>query len=202
MSDIDATRSLAARRLMILYWVRAVFAVLWVTLLLVAPTQGTALRGPGIAIAALLVIYPLSDIVATFFDIRATPTVGWRTQYLNIAFGLAATVGIAIGISISWTAISIVFGLWAIGAGAAMLVIATFRRRLVGGQIMMILSAIGSIFGGLGFVSYATPSATGATLAQYSIGGAFFYVLGAFLLTETAGRVRRTVVEAIRNPGG
>lgn len=201
MTAVHDVRRTASRRLTIVYVVRAVFGVAWIALLLASPIHGTTPAGPGIALAALLTIYPMSDVVATVFDVRATPDVGRRIQFVNIAFGLAATAGIAAGIAISWSVISVVFGLWAIAAGFTMLVVAILRRRLVGGQLMMILSAVGSIFGGLGFVVFTDPASTVSTLAVYCEGGAFFYLIGALLLTSVADRVKNSVLAIIQGAG-
>ena len=197
LSDVkDRVQKNPARRLKYLYLVRMVFAVAWVITLTLLPIAAQKGEYPDLIAAALLVIYPVSDVIATIFDIRATPSIARVAQRINLVAGILTAVGIAVASLSSWGAVSFIFGFWAIASGAVMLIVAIRRRRIVGGQWMMILSAVGSIAGGLGFLQYLGGQLTITTLETYSEGGAFFYLISALLLTRLGTNLSRAVQQA------
>ena len=91
----------------------------------------------------------------------------------------------------SLAAAIVVFGLWAILTGAIMIFLAVGRLRLLRGQWLMIISGAGSVFAGVTFTNFTGSTAAGlAALAQYSAGGAVWYLLSALWLS-LPGRARR-----------
>ena len=179
-----------ARSLRTLYFTRAVFSAIWVTLVFVlASTVTTGARPTAIAVV-LLTIYPVWDAVATFFDVRATAAAtSHLPQYLNIAIGLLAAVGILLAIGTGLTPTLIVFGVWACISGAVQLYLGLRRRRPIGGQWPMIISGGLSVLAGISFiVTSGAPKTSLTTLAGYSAFGAFWYLVGAFLLIRAARR--------------
>ncbi|MDQ1571312.1 MAG: hypothetical protein QOF79_1986 [Actinomycetota bacterium] len=173
-----------------LYFVRAAFSVIWVTFVFVLASTLTTETKPSVAAIVLLTIYPLWDVAATVFDIRATPAASTHIpQYLNIAFGAIAAVGILISTLTSLTPALIVFGAWAFASGAIQLVLGLRRRKPVGGQWPMIISGGLSVLAGISFAATASAPKTGlTTLAGYSAFGAFWYLVGALLLIRAARR--------------
>jgi hypothetical protein len=207
-SAAAAARGRSARSLALLYLFRAVFSAVWIAV--VASLASAAAPGAALSTLAsvLLVIYPLSDAVATVFDLRAAPG---RTQYANLVVSLAATAGVVIALPYGLAPAITVFGVWAIASGAIMVVVALRRqslgrqslgrqslgrrslgrrslgRRSLGGQWPMIVSGAGSVLAGITFVGWAGSSTAGLdTLAQYSAGGALWYLLAAIWLLWSA----------------
>jgi uncharacterized membrane protein HdeD (DUF308 family) len=152
----------------------------------------TASSGPTAVAIVLLAIYPAWDAVATFIDARGTRNAGSHlAQYLGIAFGLLATVGIIAVSRLGLTAMLVVFGVWASLSGAVQLTLALRRRKPVGGQWPMIISGGLSVLAGISFIATAaTPSTSLTTIAGYSAFGAFWYLFGAILLIRAVRRAR------------
>jgi uncharacterized membrane protein HdeD (DUF308 family) len=76
-----------------------------------------------------------------------------------------------------------VFGAWAIVSGGIQLALAVRRRRTLGGQGLMIISGAGSVAAGTTFIHWTGSSGAGlVALAQYSAGGAVWYLLAALWL--------------------
>ncbi|HEX4444685.1 MAG TPA: DUF308 domain-containing protein [Galbitalea sp.] len=174
-----------------LYFIRAGFSVVWVTLVfLLASTVTTATSPTAIAIV-LLVIYPVWDAVATFLDARATPSApSHLAQYVGILVGLAAAVVLLI-VAAGLTPMLIVFGAWASVSGAVQLTLALGRRKPVGGQWPMIISGGLSVLAGISFIVTASaPRTSLTTIAGYSAFGAFWYLLCAILLIGAVRRAR------------
>ena len=171
-----------------LYFTRTVFSAIWVTLVFVlASTVTTGARPTAIAVV-LLTIYPAWDAVATFFDVRATAAAtSHLPQYLNIAIGLLAAVGILLAIGTGLTPALIVFGVWACISGAVQLYLGLRRRRPIGGQWPMIISGGISVLAGGVFIATASayhPALTSAI--AYVIPGAIFFLISAIRLGRPA----------------
>ncbi len=156
-----------------LYFVRFGFAVVWAALLFLTKSD----LGPvGIA---LLVLYPLFDVVAAVVDARSSRD---TALYVNIAISLLAAVGLAIAGAAGIPAVLRVWGAWAIVAGLVQLFVAV-RRRGMGGQWPMILSGGISVLAGSSFIvmaSGANPSF--ANLAGYATVGGIFFLVSALRL--------------------
>ena len=171
----------------VLYLLRVGFSVVWVALVSVLASSAAS-GAPGALAGILLVCYPVSDVVATVYDLRANHMARARwPQQLNLVAGVAAAGGILVTLLASLAAAITVFGIWAIVSGTIMAVLAVRRRRALSGQWLMIISGAGSIFAGITFVGWTGASGTGlAVLAQYSAGGALWYLLAGLWLLRSA----------------
>jgi uncharacterized membrane protein HdeD (DUF308 family) len=195
MSDISVASGVGetARSLRTLYFVRVVFSVVWVVLVFSLASSALGGSTPSLVAGILLVVYPVWDVIATFFDIRANRTsTSPLPQYVNIVFGLAAAVAMIIALPIGGlTPAIIVFGVWAFVSGAVQLFLAIRRRRSLGGQWPMIVSGGLSVVAGISFVVMAGSPTTGlTTLAGYSAFGAFWYLVTAIWLTRSVRMAR------------
>ena len=175
-----------------LYFIRAGFSAVWVTLAFLLASTVTTATSPTAVAVVLLVIYPVWDAVATFLDARATPSApSHLAQYLGIVAGLAAAVGLLIAVGGGLMPMLIVFGAWASVSGAVQLTLALGRRKPVGGQWPMIISGGLSVLAGISFIVTASaPRTSLTTIAGYSAFGAFWYLLCAILLIRAVRRTR------------
>src|SRR5215213_11590654 len=158
-----------------LYFIRAVFSILWVTAMFLV-----GIPTPQIG-AFLLVIYPAWDAIATFIDIRAQRDTHVQiAQYLNAVSSTLATVALGIARNSNLSSMIIIFGIWALLAGLIQLFVGLNRRRELGGQWAMILSGAQSGIAGVAFIIMAnTPSMGLSSLAGYSAFGAFYFLVSA-----------------------
>jgi uncharacterized membrane protein HdeD (DUF308 family) len=171
-----------ARALYTLYVVRAFFSVAWVSLVLLFAKSSPPLT------AALLLLYPAWDVLATFGDMRANRGAGsLRLQYVNIVVGSLTTLAVGLTLRSGTPAVLVVFGVWAGLTGLIQLLLGLRRRRLLGGQWPMILSGGQSVLAGVSFVLTAHDPAKGVlNLAGYSAFGAFYFLLAALRLRSAA----------------
>jgi uncharacterized membrane protein HdeD (DUF308 family) len=163
-----------------LYFVRAVFSLVWVSLVFLFAKSSPTLT------AALLLLYPAWDVLATFGDIQANRGAGsLLPQYVNIAVGTATTVAVGLALRMGIPAVLIVYGVWAGLTGLIQLVLGLRRRHQLGGQWPMILSGGQSVLAGISFVVTAHDPTKGImNLAGYSAFGAFYFLLAAFRLRK------------------
>jgi uncharacterized membrane protein HdeD (DUF308 family) len=125
--------------------------------------------------------------VATASDVRSSRVAAGWTQRLNLAMDIAAAVAILAAVQSSLAAAITAFGVWAIVTGAVMIYLAVRRQRPLGGQWPLIISGAGSVLAGTTFVGWTGSAAAGlGALAQYSAGGAIWYLLTALWLTRAA----------------
>ena len=209
MTDpITATTSATpgAARVSRLFLLRAVTALIWAGLLVAAVSSTGSFTPqqaiPGFAVA-LLIVYPLIDVLASVIDARsarsgANGSVG--TQLFNAAIGLTATAAIAVAASHGADAILRVFGSWALLTGLIQLGLAVARRRhSTVGQVPMILSGSISTLVGIGFIVMAGKSELNlSNLAGYATAGAVFFLISAWRLrsrSATAERATETRVD-------
>lgn len=172
-----------------LYLIRAVVALVWAGLLVAALSSSGSLTPqesiPAFAIA-LLIIYPLIDVIATLLDVRS----GRRdvpksatAQLINAAISTAATVGMAIAASHGADAVLRVFGTWALLTGIIQLILAIIRRRNTTGQLPMIISGTISTVAGAAFIGMAGQNKLKLlNLAGYAAAGAVFFLISAWRL--------------------
>jgi uncharacterized membrane protein HdeD (DUF308 family) len=167
-----------------LYFARFGFAILWAALVALTATTLNA------ASIALLVIYPLFDVVAAVVDHRTSGANGPRVLlYVNMALSLLTAVGVAVAATSAIPGILRVWGVWAITAGLVQLFVAVRRYRL-GGQWAMILSGGISTFAGTGFILMASgPNASLTGLAGYATLGGTFFLVSALRLRQRASKV-------------
>jgi hypothetical protein len=188
--QIHSTESV--RSLRNLYFVRAVFQVIWA-----ATVLSTVRTQPQVA-SVLLIVYPLWDVACTLYDLKASrPAGSARTsQVVNALLGSATALGMALTV-FSQPAYSIaIFGAWAFGAGLLQLIAGLIRRKQLGGQWAMILSGAQSTAAGIAFVlgglagNFHTKDMGG-----YAIFGAIYFLIGGILLSR---KLSQRVVEPIR----
>ncbi len=170
-----------ARFLRKLYFLRASFSIVWVILVAVL-AKGNA----GIAMV-LFIIYPAWDAVATFLDIKASPSTASKTpQYINAGISIITTIAVIAALQKGIYGAFIVFGAWAILTGLIQLILGLRRRKQLGGQWPMIISGGQSVLAGGAFIAMAhDPNAGVSTLAGYAAFGAFYFILTAIRLSKT-----------------
>jgi uncharacterized membrane protein HdeD (DUF308 family) len=185
------------RSLRNLYLCRVAFSALWVSLVysLGVPTS------QGLTVSAfaglLLVAYPISDLTATIVDLRAAATGQSTTwpQRVNAGVGAVAAITIGIAALVGLTSAMNVFAGWAIVSGIIQLTVGARRLGRLRGQWLMIISGAGSIFAGTTFIGWNHSAADALhVLAQYSIGGAVWYLLTAIWLTRPLTQATKTVL--------
>jgi uncharacterized membrane protein HdeD (DUF308 family) len=170
-----------ARSLRKLYFLRAGFSIVWVILVATLAKTNTAIA------TVLFIIYPAWDVIATYFDIQANPSVADKTpQYVNAAISIATTIGVILALQKGIPQALIVFGAWAILTGLIQLILGLRRRKQLGGQWPMIISGGQSMLAGGAFIAMAhAPNQGITTLAGYAAFGAFYFLLTAFRLSKT-----------------
>jgi uncharacterized membrane protein HdeD (DUF308 family) len=179
--NVSAEAAETARSLRQLYFIRAGFSIIWVTLVLALAKVNT-----GIA-SILFIIYPAWDAIATYFDIKANPPLASRVpQYVNAAISIITAVAVILAMQKGIPEALVVFGVWAILTGLIQLILGLRRRRLLGGQWPMIISGGQSMLAGVSFIAMAhAPNAGITTLAGYAAFGAFYFMLTAIRLSKT-----------------
>ena len=170
-----------AQALRTLYFVRAAFSIVWVSLVFLFAKSSPTLT------AALLLLYPAWDVLATFGDIQANRGTGsLLPQYVNIAVGGVTTVAVGLALRTGIPAVLIVYGIWAGLTGLIQLVLGLQRRHQLGGQWPMMLSGGQSVLAGISFIVTAHDPTKGVmNLAGYSAFGAFYFLLAAFRLRKS-----------------
>ena len=195
VSATSTTSTAASRATGRLYLVRAVIAVIWAGLFAAALSSTGTLTAdsdlPGFAVA-LLILYPVIDVVASLLDVRTQRASGKpgavKTQLVNAAISTIAAVGLSAAAADGPASVLRVFGAWALVSGLIQLALAVTRlRRGTAGQWPMILSGAQSALIGTTFVLAATKTEIHlGNLNGYPVGGAIFYLFSAFRLYRTA----------------
>ena len=165
---------------------RGVIAIVWAAVF--AATSQSLTSDVSVGAGVLLVIYPLIDVVGSLLDARGQHGPAKQTLLANAA--LSAVAAIALGIAATGTTADAltVFGVWAIVAGAAQLVVALRRRAAFGKQWPMRLAGAGSILIGVAYViAAAGDDPKLSQLAIYAATGGIDFIIEAWLL----GRRRR-----------
>ncbi|MFJ1997362.1 hypothetical protein [Streptomyces asiaticus] len=175
-----------------LYLIRIAFSLIWVALVLTTSASLVSADRPTAIAAVLLIVYPLWDVIATLLERRmaGTGSATNRVSSINMALGLAATAGMTIAVFSTIGRALLVFGAWALLAGAVQLVVAIRRRRIVGAQWPMIISGGQSVLAGA-TVAATSASATSSlsTVAGYSAFGAFWFLVSVIALSIRGRRV-------------
>ncbi|NEW75541.1 hypothetical protein [Streptomyces rhizosphaericus] len=175
-----------------LYLIRIAFSLIWVALVLTTSASLVSTDRPTAIAAVLLIVYPLWDVIATLLERRmaGTGSATNRVSSINMALGLATTAGMIIAVFSTVGRALLVFGVWALLAGAVQLIVAIRRRRTVGGQWPMIISGGQSVLAGA-TVAATSASATSSlsTVAGYSAFGAFWFLVSVIALSIRGRRV-------------
>ncbi|MBB5056669.1 hypothetical protein HDF16_001354 [Granulicella aggregans] len=180
MSTTASNEQLQTLSLRNLYFTRTVVQLLWAGTVL-----AVAVSNPALA-AGLLILYPLWDVACTLYDLRSsTRTIAGppTAQYVNLALGVLAALGIALTVFKSPQQAVVTFGAWAAAAGLAQLAVGISRRKQLGGQWAMILSGLQSTAAGAAFILGGLHDKTHIKdLGGYAIfGGVYFLIAGFFL---------------------
>jgi len=180
LTSITPAPAQTAQALRTLYLVRTAFSLVWVSLIFLFAKTSPTLT------AALLLLYPAWDVLATFGDIRANRGAGsLLPQYVNIGISSLTTLAVGLALGSGMPAVLNVFGVWAGLTGLIQLLLGLRRRRQLGGQWPMILSGGQSVLAGVSFIVTAHDPATGIfNLAGYSAFGAFYFLLAALRLRK------------------
>ncbi|MFE4172320.1 DUF308 domain-containing protein [Streptomyces sp. NPDC056909] len=180
------------------YLLRVVFSLVWVALVLTTSASLVSRDEPTVIAAVLLVVYPLWDAIATLLERRMAGTgtgtgtgtdtgtgtgTTNRVTVVNIALGLATTIGMIIAVFSTIGTALLVFGIWALLSGAIQLVVAIRRRRAVGAQWPMIISGGQSVLAGAVLAGMSASATSGlSTVAGYSAFGAFWFLVSVIAL--------------------
>ena len=169
-----------------LYFTRAAFSIVWVTLV------STVAKTNAAAATVLFIIYPAWDAVATFFDINANPPSANKTpQYVNVGISILTTIAVIIALQKGIPEALIVFGVWAFGTGLIQLFLGLRRRKQFGGQWPMILSGGQSMAAGIIFIITShMPNQGLSTLGGYSAVGAIYFLLSAIWLGKAIRKLQ------------
>jgi uncharacterized membrane protein HdeD (DUF308 family) len=187
MTTIDT--QLAARPLRTLYLTRFGFAIAWAVLLLVSSTALDTAPTLGPLTAVLLVVYPLFDLAAAVVDHRSSHSTAAPSTLLvvNMVLSLLAAIGLVLAVRTGASSVLVVWGLWAITAGAVQLVVGVGRRAL-GGQWAMIAAGGISVLAGASFLAQSRGAGSVTALGGYAVLGGIFFLLSALRLRRVAGR--------------
>jgi uncharacterized membrane protein HdeD (DUF308 family) len=171
----DVTRRIAI--------VRAGVALIWAAAFVIAVGDEIPRTGSDVTFAAsaLLVLYPLIDVIASLAEAQRVPKQSQGVLRANAAISLVAAValgGAAFGADAG--AVLVAFGAWAVVSGAIQLGVAIRRRRDGGREVPMILSGGLSAVVGVGFIAASQGNdAHLANLGGYAAFGAVLYLLWA-----------------------
>ena len=184
------------RSLRNLYVVRTAFQVVWA-----AAVIATAIKQPVVA-AVLFVLYPLWDVACTIYDLNTASRSGsaHTSQTVNALLGVGAAIGIGVTVFRQPIYSVAIFGAWAFGAGLLQLVVGLIRRRQAeGGQWAMILSGGQSMLAGIAFfLGGLYDKRHIKDVGGYAIFGAFYFLIGAILLTRKMSQVPKSVTASAR----
>lgn len=169
-----------------IYFLRFAFALTWALILLATKPD----LGP--LLTVLLVIYPLVDAAAVYWQVRSegrasTPRV---VETINVAASVVVAIAVGIASTMSVAATLGVWGAWAALSGLSQLITAV-RRRSAGGQIPQMFSGGISVLAGISFLVQASNGADSlAGIGGYAILGGLFFLASAIRLSVVlrAGR--------------
>ena len=174
-----------------IYLVRGLVALAWSATFALVHTPLTGF------VVALLVVYPLIDVVATLLDIRADQQ-GRRLQVFNASLSGLAAVGLGTASLAGVGPVLFVFGLWAIVSGLAQLIVALRRRGPeLGRQWPLLVAGTLSVIAGGSYLPVALGDGPALTaLIMYTAAGGAFFVIQAGILTWKARRVMDRAVQS------
>ena len=183
MSTADASITSAApvSDKLRIFLIRGLIAIVWAVVFVAVVGSATNVStGAGV----LLVLYPLIDVVGSALDARGQ--VGSARTLLLADAGVSTAAAVALGVAATGSAKSVlaVFGVWALIAGAAQLVVALRRRAQLGIQWPMLLAGGVSVLVGIVFIamSAAADAPKPMVIAIYAATGGADFLLQAWLL--------------------
>jgi hypothetical protein len=187
MSNTLPNEQLQAHSLRNLYFTRTAVQLLWAGIVI-----ATAADSPALA-AGLLILYPLWDVACTVYDLRSSARSGPPTaQYVNVALGALAAIGISVTAFKSPQQAVVIFGAWAFAAGIAQLAVGISRRKQLGRQWAMILSGIQSAAAGVVFILGGLHDKTHIKdLGGYAIFGGVYFLIAGFLMHRKLSKSSR-----------
>lgn len=161
-----------------IYLTRGLIAIAWSIAFATVQNELTAIS------VALLILYPVIDVVASVADVRESRgTPAHELQLFNTSLSAATAVALGLAAISGIGAVLFVFGLWAIIAGAAQVVVALSRRRVLGWQWPSLLAGSFSVIAGATYLPVALGDAPTLTmLVVYTAAGGTFFVLQSLLL--------------------
>lgn len=174
-TSISSTPSPLIATLRNIYFARFAFALVWALVLIFAMPQ----VGP--LLTVLVVIYPLVDAGAVYWQLRSegrasAPRV---SETINVVVSVIVAIALGWASTMSLAAALGVWGVWASVSGLTQLVTAVQRRR-VGGQVPQMLSGGISVVAGLSFVVQSVQGADSiANVGGYAILGGIFFLISA-----------------------
>ncbi|WP_436528736.1 hypothetical protein [Actinoplanes sp. HUAS TT8] len=173
-----------------IHLIRGVIAIAWSAAFAGVQHDLTA------ATVALLVLYPVIDVIASLADVRENRgTPARRLQIFNTGLSAATAAGLGLAAISGTGAVLFVFGLWAVIAGAAQVTVALNRRRVLGWQWPSLLAGTLSVIAGATYLPVALGDAPSlAMLVVYTAAGGTFFVLQAIGLAWRQRRLRVTTV--------
>jgi uncharacterized membrane protein HdeD (DUF308 family) len=170
-----------------LFLIRGIVAIVWAAAFVAVSDSLTN------ATAALLVLYPAIDLVASAVDTRHLLGSASRPLEINAYVSWLAAVALGIVATVDPGDVLGVFGVWAALAGAAQVTVAIRRRTQLGRQWPMLAAGALSTIGGVGFAITVAAHDTVhlGTVAFYAASGGLFFVIQGWLvarhLHRTAG---------------
>ena len=171
------------------FLIRGLVAIAWAVAF--AAVSDSLTTGVTVGAAVLLVLYPLIDAVASMIDARTQGGSARKLLLANAAASTVAAVALAVAATGTVAGVFAVFGIWAVVAGAAQLVVALRRRAQLGNQGPLLLANSVSVVGGIAFVLAATAanSPSLSMLAIYAATGGTEFVIQAGLLARRNRRL-------------
>jgi uncharacterized membrane protein HdeD (DUF308 family) len=164
------------------YLIRGLIALVW------AAGFAASSHSLGAAAVALLIGYPIIDVVASVVDARGhrgTPI--YPVQVMNAAISTLATIALIPATISGAAAVLHVFGVWATVSGIVQLVVVVRRRAQLGAQWLMLLSGALSTLAGIFLnVSATAVEPSLAVLAPYAALGGLLFIGSAVVITLQA----------------
>ncbi|QIG44281.1 hypothetical protein G5V58_17210 [Nocardioides anomalus] len=168
--DVPTRTTLPTTPLRRLYAARAVFAFLWAGAF-------AAVASPfGTAALVLAVLYAAVDAAATLVDAATPGDRPSRLLQVNVAVSTVTAVALAAVGTGDRGDVLLVWGLWALVAGALQLGTGLARRRRLGGQGAVVLSGGLSVLAGAGFAASSRHGSLVGIAGYAALGGVFFLV--------------------------
>ena len=169
-----------------LFLIRGLIAIAWAIAFATVADSLTTSAG------VLLVLYPVIDMVASGIDARRQQGSARRLLVANAVVSAVAAAALAIAATGTAADVLAVFGVWALLAGLAQLVVALHRRAVFGKQWPMRLAGgFSSVLGLVYVLMAAGGNARLGGLAIYAATGGIDFIIEAWLLR------RRSHQEAI-----